>query len=528
MKPAERELEHAIGQLLDDERPQWPALSALASTRPRELEALRIISDVAAGFRDVETRSPATQPVLFRWGPIEVHERLAQGHSADVYRAFEPNLRIIVALKLRRDAADSPTTGRFLEEARHLARLHHANIVRVYGAGIHDGRAGLWCEWIDGPTLADILSDRGRFTPIETAWVGIELCRALATLHDAGMLHGDLKPGNVMRERDGRIVLVDLGAGGRADDVNAASTQYGTPGYLPPEVLAGAARDGAQDLYALGHLLIDLLNHGREKTAAPDASIGALQRVLARATASAIDARYRSACALEIDLSAALARIVGVDPVTPAATRPRPGKRLVSAVALVAVMALAFVMLRPLLAPWDTRVALLLRTSDGTRALTSGAALGNGERMLAELTSNRSTHVYVLNEDALGALHVLFPLAGLDQANPLPVNETIRLPGRQAGRELSWELQGNGGREEFLVVIARQPLAQLEKHLAAMPSVSLENTERGVSRARAELPGGIALTGTRLVALLDELAPALADDDQVRVFAYRFNAAEGP
>ena len=113
-----------------------------------------------------------------------------------------------------------------------------------------------------------------------------------------------------------------------------------------------------------------------------------------------------------------------------------------------------------------------------------------------DLRSSRPAHVYVLNEDAGGDLHVLFPLRGLDLANPLPANARVRLPGSNGGRELSWEIAGSGQREEFLVVLASAPLAPIQR-LVDSAAVALD-VERGVSRVHVEAPAGLTLRGAHL------------------------------
>jgi serine/threonine protein kinase len=267
------DIERAIERLLDvdADAPDAKLSAALLVTHPRELDALRVLADVATACRRVQSGIAAPRPPpLFRWGNLEVREQVASGASADVYRAYECTLGIEVALKLHRDGPHSPTARRFLAEAQHLARVRQRNIVGVFGAAVHDERAGLWCEWIEGRSLARTLEESGGFAPVEAAYIGIELCNALDALHGAGLLHGDLKPANVLRERGGRIVLVDLGAGGAPQSVNAATSDYGTPAYLPPEVLAGAQREPAHDLYALGRMLQTLLAGAADATLPAD------------------------------------------------------------------------------------------------------------------------------------------------------------------------------------------------------------------------------------------------------------------
>jgi hypothetical protein len=176
--------------------------------------------------------------------------------------------------------------------------------------------------------------------------------------------------------------------------------------------------------------------------------------------------------------------------------------------------------------PWRTNVELFRRSDTGVLALNDGAALVQGDRLVLELDSSRPLHAYILNEDAAGALHVLFPLPGLALANPLPAQRHIRLPGSQNGRELSWEISSDRQREEFLVVLAAAPVARLER-AAQEAAVPVESAERGVGRVRAEPPAGIALRGTHLSAILRDIAPLLADPERARVRAWRFNDSAG-
>jgi len=522
MARADPDLDRAIEHLLDADAADWSIATGLLASRPQQLEALRVVADVAAGCRRLQAAAtgPASQP-MFRWGSLAVREHVASGASADIYRAYDPALGIDVALKLHREAAHSPPASRFLAEARHLARVRQRNVVGVYGAAVHDGRAGLWCEWIEGRSLTQMLRDHGAYAPAEAAYVGVELCAALAALHAAGILHGDLKPANVLRERGGRIVLVDLGAGGKADEINAASAEYGTPGYLPPEVLDGAPRKAAHDLYALGRMIETLLA-GPGDASARAAIPPPLQRVLARATAADPASRYAQAADLQSELSAALAEIHGVG-----ASRPRRNRRR-WLVALAAAGALVFggLAVQRWSAPaWSTDLQLLRRTDAGIAPLASGATLTQGDRVVLDLRSSRPAHVYVLNEDAGGDLHVLFPLRGLDLANPLPANARVRLPGSNGGRELSWEIAGSGQREEFLVVLASAPLAPIQR-LVDSAAVALD-VERGVSRVHVEAPAGLTLRGAHLNALLEELGPDLRDANRARIQAYRFNDSGG-
>src|SRR5262249_47250059 len=130
------------------------------------------------------------------------------------------------------------------------------NVVHVYGAGEFDGIPGIWMELVQGRTLAQVIHERGRLGVEELTGVGGVLCGALAAVHRAGVVHQDVKAQNVMREPDGRLVLMDLGAGvGIGRD---SRPQSGTPRYMAPELFDGGAASVQSDIYSLGALLFFL------------------------------------------------------------------------------------------------------------------------------------------------------------------------------------------------------------------------------------------------------------------------------
>ncbi len=206
------------------------------------------------------TREPPRdpQPSAF-WGDLEIRAKLGAGTFGAVYRAWDGELDREVALKLFHGAQfDGATT---VDEARHLARIRHPNIVSVFGADERDGRVGFWMELIAGRTLFQLHQDYGRSSAQEAILVGVDLCHALAAVHQAGFLHCDLKAQNVMREAGGRIVLMDFGAA-VLNRVEAGEVQRtrGTPLYLAPEVFRGDPPTVQSDLYSLGVLLFYLVS----------------------------------------------------------------------------------------------------------------------------------------------------------------------------------------------------------------------------------------------------------------------------
>src|SRR6185503_6963433 len=129
------------------------------------------------------------------------------------------------------------------------------------------GRVGLWMELVRGTTLEDLLQRQGTFSGPEASFVGRDMCGAVAAVHRAGLLHGDIKAHNVMREEGGRNVLMDFGAGKDLDMdflhayVGGADDFAGTPLYLAPEVFTGSRRTQATDIYSLGVLLFHLVTN---------------------------------------------------------------------------------------------------------------------------------------------------------------------------------------------------------------------------------------------------------------------------
>ena len=218
-----------IAKAIADENPvDWDSCGPKSPEDERRLEHLKVVESVASAYRALHgsdpgedsspsgaQHRPAPERVLFEWGHLKVLEKLGDGSSGEVFRAYDPLLDREVALKLWRaeQAAPAATRRRFIQEARRLARVRHPNVIVVHGADVHDSRVGLWTDLVTGNTLEQWLAQEGPLSAEETALIGLDLCRALAAVHAAGLVHGDVKTTNVMRERGGRIVLMDFGAG---------------------------------------------------------------------------------------------------------------------------------------------------------------------------------------------------------------------------------------------------------------------------------------------------------------------------
>jgi serine/threonine-protein kinase len=255
-----------------------------AATDPETRKALRglkLLATLADSQQDdsaVVTREGTLETAsVDRWGPLDLLEKLGEGSFAEVYRARDPRLQRDVALKLiKRPVTDDDRV--VIEEARQLARVRHPNVVTVHGAERHDECEGIWMELVSGRTLAEIVRSDGPMGAHEASLVGATVCKALAAVHGAGILHRDVKADNVLREEGGRIVLTDFGTGlDRAVGSDPPSIS-GTPLYMAPEALAGDPITEQSDLYSVGVLLFHLVS-GEFPHKAP--SLGELRQALA-------------------------------------------------------------------------------------------------------------------------------------------------------------------------------------------------------------------------------------------------------
>ncbi len=249
-----------------DLAPQDPAALAI-------LQQLQILERIAAihasslppalpeGFASLDlngTTDPTDNAAPLRWGRLDIVRKVGRGTFGDVYLAHDRSLDRPVALKLlrhRERGRDRAATD-VIEEGRLLARVRHPNIVAVYGAERIDERVGVWTEFVEGATLADEIRSRGPLPPEQVASVGQDVSRALDVVHNAGLLHRDIKAHNVMRDASGRVLLTDFGASRLVEEGKPSPAELaGTPVYLAPEVLAGGPATRASDIYSLGVLL---------------------------------------------------------------------------------------------------------------------------------------------------------------------------------------------------------------------------------------------------------------------------------
>lgn len=258
----------------------------------------------------------------------ELTRILGRGGMAEVYAAHDRVLDRDVAVKLllERFKEDSAFTRRFSDEAKHAARLNHPHLVGVYDTGQDDGQPFIVMELVNGRSLQEALAE-GAVDVTTAVNVVAAVCDALGYAHQRGVIHRDVKPGNIMLANDGSVKVTDFGIA-RAignDTVTRTAAVLGTAAYLSPEQAQGGAVDPRSDLYSLGVVLYEALTgtqpfrgesavtvayqHVQEQPRPPrerNAAISvALEAVVLRALAKNPANRYQSAEDMHRDLLAA-------------------------------------------------------------------------------------------------------------------------------------------------------------------------------------------------------------------------------
>lgn len=194
---------------------------------------------------------------------FRIDSLIAYGGMARVYKGTDLTLARTVAVKvLSEDLAKDPNfLLRFRREAQAAAALTHPNIVGVYDTGVEAGVHYIVMEYVEGSTLQQILADEGPLSPERAAAIGADVSRALAEAHKKGIVHRDVKPGNIMIAQNGFVKVMDFGIAKAA--TSGALTQVGsvlgTVAYLSPEQARGEDVDARSDIYSLGSMVYQML-----------------------------------------------------------------------------------------------------------------------------------------------------------------------------------------------------------------------------------------------------------------------------
>lgn len=484
------------------------------------VRALLDIAAIEAAHRQAEASFEqlwtGTSHMARQWGPLTILERIGRGEFGDVYRAHHHGLNLDVALKLAPATTDAEA-ARLLDEARRLARVRHTNVVRIHGVEHRDGQVGFWMDLVEGTTLDELTQAHG-FSAEDAAQAGIALSRALAAVHQIGVLHGDIKAQNVVRssssDSPGRLVLIDFGAGrDLADRPTAGSDTIGTPVYMAPEVIDGAGRSTASDIYSLGILLFYLVARQFPIYATTKAAFRAAHAngsglrlrdlrpdlphpfidIVERATANRPEARYASAGALEAALVAFLARVpvpaplpapAELNPPGPAPLAGRWARRAAAIAAVVIVAAVTAwrsdsnpgtppaVAAEPSMSDtflpidgYTIDAAFYRATASGDERLTHESTVAVDDRLHARITASDPAYIYVVNEDERGKSFLLFPPRNGKTSNLIDARRSLRIP-----EDYDWSVDSAGGREHFIVFASREPVPALETALRKLAS----------------------------------------------------------
>ncbi|KAA8885973.1 protein kinase [Nocardia colli] len=282
-------------------------------------------------------------------GRYRLTDPIGTGAMGVVWRGTDVRLRRTVAVKqlilgpgLTRTAALEAKL-RAMREGRIAARLHHPHAITVFDVAEEDGQPWLVMEYMDAPSLAAKLSGKRTLSPVEVARIGAQAAGALAAAHDAGIMHRDVKPANLLVGDDGTVKITDFGISRAVGDVTVTATGFlaGTPAYLAPEVARGENPEPASDVFALGSTLYAAVEglppfgegdnplavlHAVARGQVPNPEhAGALGPVLLRLLAPTIDARPTMREAQKALEAVAEGRVPSLG--TPALTKalPAPG-----------------------------------------------------------------------------------------------------------------------------------------------------------------------------------------------------------
>lgn len=262
---------------------------ASAPTRALAAFAFGSHSQIADTSRPLAWLSPEemdidlADPEQRRFGDYELVEKIGQGGMGVVYRARQLGLERDVAFKLLAAGpwASEEFVERFRREARSAARMQHPNIVEIYEFGHRDGLNYFSMRLVEGQSLAERLAATGPLEPRAAARLLRTLAEAMDYAHRLGVLHLDLKPGNVLLTPEGEPLIADFGLARRIDAGHEGGEIAGTPSYMAPEqaVLESHPLTASTDIWGLGAILYECLT-GRPPFLAPDAQ-RTLQRVVA-------------------------------------------------------------------------------------------------------------------------------------------------------------------------------------------------------------------------------------------------------
>jgi len=298
-------------------------------------------------------------------GRFEIQEMLGIGGMGAVYKAYDRDIDRVIALKCIRPelAKDPEITQRFTQELLLARQIAHKNIIRIFDVRDSGGLKFITMEYVEGQDLGSLVESRGKLTIAESVAIIMQVCSGLACAHAEGVVHRDLKPGNIMVDPQGRVVVMDFGLA-RADHIGQMTQTgavMGTYQYMSPEQAKGTKADARSDIFTVGIILYELLTgktpysadsalasllKRTQESAVPPSQIDSavprpLSAIVAKCLERDVAKRYQTADDLRNDLKA----FNGGSTVSPSAPRiPQKMIWLVASFVLAGLIAVAGIM----------------------------------------------------------------------------------------------------------------------------------------------------------------------------------------
>jgi serine/threonine-protein kinase len=259
-------LAEAFRQLLEDLREKQSVVDFLQSPSGGKTVAAAAAARVAGATAARGGGSAAQlEPGQLLTNRYEIKRVLGAGGMGMVYKAVDMELAETVAIKTLRPEMmdmDPAALDRFRSEIRLARKISHRNVVRTHDIGESNGLYFITMEYVEGSSLKDLIIARGRLPAAAVIAIGKQLCRALEVAHEAGVIHRDIKPQNMVVEADGVLKVMDFGIArlqSRSEGHTQAGMVVGTPEYMSPEQLRGDELDARADLYSAGVVLYESL-----------------------------------------------------------------------------------------------------------------------------------------------------------------------------------------------------------------------------------------------------------------------------